>query len=165
MVERAMRTLWRQRGRGRRAGVTIIEVLAAAVILGVGLVGVGSMVTYATISHQKSVNYTVAADRASQELERMREATYTGAVVNTSLFPSPDYTIVNGTQVTFPVSDLKNGAGTITLDEDAEAKVTNPSTGLPYSNLKIATVQITWSGGRFQGGSYKAVTLVANRPK
>jgi Tfp pilus assembly protein PilV len=152
-------------GRRRRAGVTIIEVLAAAVILGVGLVGVGSMVTYATISHQKAVNYTIASDRASQELERIREATYTGAVVGTALFPSSDYHIVNGTQVTFAVSDLKNGTGTITLDEDAQAKVNNPSTGLPYSNLKVATVTITWSGGHFQGGSYTAATLIANRPK
>jgi Tfp pilus assembly protein PilV len=155
---------WR-RGRGRRAGVTIIEVLAAAVVLGVGLVGVGSMVTYATISHQKSVNYTVASDRASQELERIREATYTGALVNTALFPAPSYTILNGTQVSFAVSDLKNGAGTITLDDDVQAKVINPNTGLPYSNLKIATVTITWSGGHFQGGTYTAATLIANRPK
>ncbi len=147
------------------SGTTILEVLIAAVILGVGLVGVGSMVTYGVISHEKSVNYTVAADRASQELERIREATYTGGVVGTALFPAPDYTILNSTQASFTVPDLKNGAGLITLDEDAEAKAINPGTGLPYSNMKIATVTITWSGGHFQGGSYKAVTLIANRPK
>jgi type II secretory pathway pseudopilin PulG len=160
-----MQALWRQRSRGPRAGITILEVLAAAVILGVGLVGVGSMVTYATVSHQKSVNYTVATDRASQEIERIREAGYVGAVVGTNLFPASEYTILNGTQVSFTVPELKQGAGVITLDEDPEAKVTNPSTGLPYANLRVVTVRITWSGGRFAGGSYTATTLIANRPK
>jgi prepilin-type N-terminal cleavage/methylation domain-containing protein len=149
----------------RRAGFTIIEVLATAVILGVGLVGVGSMVTYATISHQKSVNYTVASDRATQELERIREASYVGAVVGTALFPAGTYTIVNSTTASFTVPDLSHGTGLITLDEDSEAKVINPSTGLPYNNLKKAAVTITWSGGHFMGGSYRAVTLIANRPK
>ena len=154
-----------QRGRGRRAGVTILEVLAAAVILGVGLVGVGSMVTYATVSHQKSVNYTVASDRASQEIERIREAGYVGAVVGTGLFPVSDYTILSGTQVSFAESALKDGLGLITLNEDTEATATNPSTGLPYANLRMATVQISWGGSRFTGGSYTATTLIANRPK
>ncbi len=155
------------RGLPRRhtAGLTVIEVLIAAVILGIGLVGVGSMVTYGVISHHKSQNYTVAAARATEELERIREATYGGAVVGTDLFPSAaGYTIVNGTQVSFTVSDLTSGVGLITVADDSEALATNPSTGLPYSNLKRVTVAIGWGGSRYLRGTYTATTLIANRP-
>lgn len=165
-----MRQTWRQmRGFGRasriQSGMTIIEVLLATVILGIGLIGVGSMVTYGVISHQKSQNYTVASARATEELERIREATYTGAVIEATLFPSSaGYTIVNSTQVSFPISDLTGGVGLITLADDSEATATNPSTGLPYSNLKRATVAIGWSGSRYLRGAYTATTLIANRP-
>ena len=62
------------------AGVTILEALATSLILGIGLVGVGSMVTVGVISHRKSVNYTLVAARATQELERVREAGYSSCV-------------------------------------------------------------------------------------
>jgi len=150
--------------RPRRAGVTIIEVLAATAILGIGLVGVGSMVTYGVISHRKSVNYTIAAARATQEIERIRDAGYLGAQIGTALFPSPTYTILSATQVAFTVPELRNGQGRITLSEDAEAQAIDPDTGLPYGNLKQVQVQISWGGSRNLQGSYRVATLIANRP-
>ena len=147
-----------------RAGVTIVEVLATAVILAIGLVGVGSMVTYGVLSHHKSVNYTIAAERATKELERIREAGYLGASASTALFPYGDYTIENGSQVSFPMPDLTSGSGVITISEDSEAQAVNPGTGVPYSNLKRVRVQIFWGGSRYLRGSYEAVTLIANRP-
>lgn len=149
---------------GRGAGVTIIEVLATAALLGIGLVGVGAMVTYGVIAHKKSVNYTIAAARASQELERIRQAGYVGAEIDESLFPSPGYTILDSTRVGFSLPDLREGAGTITIIEDPESLATNPDTGLPYANLKQVQVSISWGGGRTLRGSYQAATLIANRP-
>lgn len=158
----AWRCLMRLRG---QAGVTLIEVLAATVILGIGLVGVGAMVTNGSIAHDKAATYTIAAARASEELERIREAGYLGAQVNDLLFPSAaGYAILDSSHVRFTVNDLKSGSGMITLVEDAEAQATNPSTGQPYSNLKKITVDITWSGGHSTQGSYQVVTLLANRP-
>ena len=147
-----------------KRGITLLEVLFAAVILAVGLVGVSSMVTYGTVSHAKSVNYTIAAERATEEIERIREGGYLGAVVGTGLFPTSRYTIVDPTHVRFTLSDLKDGVGVITLGEDNEAQATNPATGQPYLNMKRVTVVIAWGGSRMLGGSYRAVTLVANRP-
>ena len=155
----------RRHGLGSQAGVTLIEVLAATIILGIGLVGVGAMMTNGSIAHDKAATYTIAAARASEELERIREAGYLGAQINTLLFPSAaGYAIQSATRVTFPVTDLKSGAGAITLVEDTEAQATNPSTGQPYSNLKRITVDITWAGGHSVQGSYQVVTLLANRP-
>lgn len=149
---------------GRGAGVTIIEVLATAALLGIGLVGVGAMVTYGVIAHKKSVNYTIAAARASQELERIRQAGYVGAEVNESLFPSPTYTILDSNRAGFSLPELRDGTGTITIIEDPESLATNPDTGLPYLNLKQVQVNISWGGGRTLRGHYHAATLIANRP-
>ncbi len=149
---------------GRRAGVTIIEVLATAVILGIGLVGVGSMVTYATISHKKSVNYTIAAARAAKELERVREAGYLGATISPALFPEDMYTLQGETVAWFDVDELDNGRGAVIIYQDPEADEINPDTGEPYSNLKRVYVWISWGGNRFLHGSYLGMTMIANRP-
>jgi prepilin-type N-terminal cleavage/methylation domain-containing protein len=148
----------------RRRGFTLLEVLAATLVLGLGLVGVGSMVTYSVVSHEKSVNYTLAAERASAEVERVREAGYLGANISTDLFPTTAYTIASATKVTFAVAELKGGQGSITIDEDAQAKATNPNTGSAYNNMKLVQVAITWTGSRNLSGSYQTATLVANRP-
>jgi prepilin-type N-terminal cleavage/methylation domain-containing protein len=148
----------------RRRGFTLLEVLAATLVLGLGLVGVGSMVTYSVVSHEKSVNYTLAAERASAEVERVREAGYLGAKVTTDLFPAPAYTLASATKVTFTVAELKGGQGSITIDEDAQAKATDPNTGSAYNNMKLVQVAITWTGSRNLSGSYQTATLVANRP-
>jgi adhesin HecA-like repeat protein len=144
--------------------VTIIEVLVASAILAIGLVGVGSIVTYGVVSHRKSVNYTVAEARAVKEMERVRDAKYVGAIVSSTLFPSPDYTILSQTQARFTVSELKNSYGIITITDDVQAQQTNPATGQPYSNLKKVKVEIHWTAGRNLAGSYNAATLIANRP-
>lgn len=149
---------------GSRAGLTLIEVLAASMILGIGLVGVGSLVTYGVVSHRKSVNYTVAAARTVREIERIREAGYLSAEIGPDLFPSPAYTILSSTQVGFPVAELKGGQGSITVIEDPEAQALDPDTGLPYLNLKQVSVHITWGGTSTLAGSYSAATLIANRP-
>jgi len=156
----------RPRGaRGRRAGMTLIEVLAATLILAIGLVGVSGMVTYSVIAHDKAAGYTIAADRATAEIERIRDAGYNGAAVNTTLFPTDDYTLLSATQASFTCSDLKNGHGVITLDLDAVAKAINPDTGQPWSNLKRIDVQLWWMGRHGVDQTLKVSAMLANRPK
>jgi len=143
-------------------GFTLIEVLVAAVVLGIGMVGVSSMVYFGVRSHQKSAEYTIAAERAMQEMERVREAGYGGAIVSIGLFPSTTYQIVNSSTVNFGVSELTNGQGVITIGDDVEAQATNPATGQPYQNMKRVTVTVTWGGVRHPG-SYSLATLIALR--
>ena len=146
------------------AGVTLIEVMAATVITGIGLVGVGSIVTYGVISHRKAVEYTVAAARATKEVERVREAGYLGAESDASLFPAPDYTIISANHVSFSVDGLKDGVGYVTISEDPEAQSINPSTGQSYGNMKQVAVHIFWDRPGEQTGSYSIATLISNRP-
>ena len=150
-------------GGSRNGGFTLIEVLVAAMILAIGMVGVSSMVSYGVLSHQKSARYTIAAERANQEIERIRDSGYLAAVVDALHFPSP-YQIVNSTTVSFDVAELPGGHGTIVIADDPHALSVNPSTGAPYSNLKQVSVFVTWSGSPRVAGSYGVATLITNRP-
>jgi prepilin-type N-terminal cleavage/methylation domain-containing protein len=156
----------RRRGvRARRAGMTLIEVLAATAILAIGLVGVSAMVTYSVIAHDKAACYTIASDRAIAEIERIRDAGYNGAAVNTTLFPTDDYAILNTTQASFTCSDLRSGRGLITVDLDAAAQAINPNTGQPWSNLKRIDAQIWWRGQHGAEQTLEISAMLANRPK
>ncbi len=44
-----------------RSGFTIIEVMVTIAVLSIGLVAVGSMITYGTIAHSDAQNLTVAS--------------------------------------------------------------------------------------------------------
>jgi prepilin-type N-terminal cleavage/methylation domain-containing protein len=149
---------------GNRKGLTLPEMLMATLLLGIGLTGVGGMFTAGVIANQKAANITAAAHRASQEIERIRDAQFKGATIDASHFPSPRYTIISGTRVRFPVDNLNDGIGYIDLDLDSEAKVIDPNTGLMLDNMKKATISITWGGGKPVRGSYSVTTLIANRP-
>ena len=148
----------------RSGGFTLIEVLVAAMVLGIGLVGVSSMVYYGVLSHQKSANYTIAGEKAMQEMERIRDAGYLGALVDLAHFPSPSYQIVNASTVSFGVPELTSGLGVITIAEDSQAQAINPATGQPYLNMKQVSVAVSWGGSQRLRGSYNLATLISNRP-
>jgi prepilin-type N-terminal cleavage/methylation domain-containing protein len=149
---------------GNRKGLTLPEMLMATLLLGIGLTGVGGMFTAGVISNQKAANITAAVHRASQEVERIRDAGFFGGTIDAVNFPSPEYDIISGTRVGFPVDNLNDGYGYIDLDLDSEAKLIDPSTGLTINNLKTLQVSISWGGGRTVRGSYSITTLIANRP-
>jgi len=136
--------------------VTIPELLVMVVILAIGFVGVAGMFVAGYTSAKKASNYTIAANRVTQEIERMRDAGFLGAVIDSYHFPSPRYQIVSSTRATFAVPELKNGQGSVTIGLDSEAQI--------LDNLKRVNVTITWGGGKQMSGTYSITTLVANRP-
>lgn len=141
-----------------------MELLMAALLLGIGLTGAAGMFTAGLISNRKAAYITAAAHRSAQEIERLRNAGFLGAVVDYTQFPYPDYHIVSPTQVGFTVSELPQGTGNIYVDLDTEAQAINPDTGLQFDNLKQVRVVITWGGARSVRGSYSITTFLANRP-
>lgn len=58
--------------RRRQRGVTLVEVLVAIVIMGVGLIGVAAMQTTALSNNQSSLEYATVAALTQGMVERMR---------------------------------------------------------------------------------------------
>lgn len=144
-------------------GFSLIELLAVVFILGVGLASVSMLFVAGTISSSKSRRMNTAADAAQRQMERLRSAGFSGCIIDEDVFSSTDgYTIVTQNtdatgQVSFDVSGLPNGHGTIDIAHyDSGAGI--------YPNLKDITVTVTWTGGGPTAGRTVLRTLIANRP-
>jgi len=126
------------------------------------LVGAAGMFTAGIVSSRKAANETAAANRATQELERIRDGGYLGAVIDTAHFLSPRYTIVSSSKATFTVPELSNGAGELTIDTDTAAQPVDPNTGFMIGNLKrVMSHSLGWR--RKSACSYSVTTLISNR--
>jgi len=149
---------------GNNKGLSVLELLMVTLLLGIGLTGVAGMFTAGVISNRKAAHVTTAANRAAQEMERLRDGGFLGAVVDYDHFPYLNYCILSSTRAGFLVEELPQGYGTIDIDLDPEAQVIDPNTGLYVGNMKRVRVVINWGGARPVRGSYSVTTLLANRP-
>ena len=145
-------------------GLSLLELLMVTLLLGIGLTGVAGMFTVGVISNRKAAHITAAANRANEEMEKVRDCGFLGAVVDYDHFPYPHYYLLSSTRAGFQVEELPQGYGTIDIDLDPEAKVIDPNTGLYVGNMKRVRVVISWGGARPIRGSYSVTTLLANRP-
>ena len=148
----------------RRSGFTLIELLVTTVLLALGLIALSTLFVAGIVSSMKAERIEMATNRMRQELERMRSAGYSGALIDPAVFKSTDgYTLTEThTDLTgvasFTEPSLPSGTGTV------EIRYYNPGTGI-YANLKRISVQVSWGGGRRTQGSVYATTLIANRPQ
>ena len=148
---------------GRRSGFSLIELLVTVVLLAIGLVALSSLFVVGIISDMKAERIQVATNRARQELERVRSAGYSGALIHTDVFkPGDGYTIVEQNPdltgaVGFTDPRLPASSGTVRIRYyDSGAGV--------YPNLKQVSVTLSWGGGRRTQGTVRSDTLLANRP-
>ena len=152
-----------KRGAPRRSGFSLIELLVVIVIISLGLVSISTMFVGAIISDMKAERISYANDRAIKEMERLRGATFSNAVVDTTVFrPADGYTILsqgaNGSGVVaFAVPELPQATGRVAIT------YYNPGTGI-YPNLKQIAVSLSWLGGKSARGSVVLTTFIGNRP-
>ena len=148
----------------RRSGFTLIELLVTTVVLALGLIALSTLFVAGIISDMKAERIQIATNRMRQELERMRSAGYSGALIDSTVFKAADgYTITESQPnltgiASFTEPSLPGGTGTV------EIRYYNPGTGI-YANLKQVSVALSWGGGRRTQGSVYATTLLANRPQ
>jgi type II secretory pathway pseudopilin PulG len=147
----------------RRSGFTLIELLVTIVILMVGLVALSTLFVAGIVSDLKAERIQVATNRVRQELERMRSAGYSGALIDADVFkPGDGYTIVEQHpdctgRVSFADPRLPSSSGTL------EIRFYDSGAGV-YPNLKRVSVSLAWGGGKRTQGTVYANTLIANRP-
>jgi len=151
------------RARRRIRGFSLIELLAAVFILGVGLTSVSTLFVAGLISTRKAQRVSVALNATQQHAERLRSAGFSGCIVDSDIWTSEDgYTILEQNadltgRIGFGIPELPNGQGEISIEfYDGGSGV--------YPNLKTVSVSVTWLGGGPTGGSTVLRTLVANRP-
>jgi prepilin-type N-terminal cleavage/methylation domain-containing protein len=147
----------------RRSGFTLIELLVTVVLLSVGLVALSSLFVVGIISDMKAERVQIATNRVRQELERMRSAGYSGALIDPEVFkPADGYTITESHAdltgiASFSEPLLPDSAGAV------EIRYYDSGAGI-YPNLKSVSVSLSWRGGRRTQGAVCASTLLANRP-
>jgi len=126
----------------RRGGFTLIECLVAALILGIGLIGVAGMFTYATLSEKKAAYLAQARDIAQQTLEDVRARGY-------AYFTQPSGV------TTVPTAGLPRATGSLAWQPYPDSA--------SEKGLKLVSLNLTWDWAGTTGGKYYVTTLVSEK--
>ena len=124
------------------AGFSLIECLVAILILGIGVVGVAGMFTYASVSEKKASFMAKAREVADNTLESVRVDGYAG---------------------------LSGSAGSRSIATPGLPRATGViawqsyPTGSGENGLKLVAVNINWQWSKATSGKYRAATLVSEQ--
>jgi type IV pilus assembly protein PilV len=124
----------------KMGGFSLIECLVAIVILGIGVVGVAGMFTYASVSEKKASFMAKAREVADDAIEDVRVNGYAG------------FSGTSGSR-TIATPGLPRSTGVIAWQP-------YPSAGSD-TGLKLVAININWHWSRATSGKYRAVTLVS----
>lgn len=144
-------------------GFTLIEMIVVIFILAVGLTSVASLFLAGIVSSRQAQRMAAATYEAQRQMERIRSAGFGNCVVDPEIFkPTEGYEIIEVHSdktglMSFPVPQLPQGQGLLGIE------YYNPGAGI-YSNLKVVTVTITWTGSDPTGGQTVLTSFLANRP-
>ena len=127
---------------GKVAGFSLIECLVAILILGIGVVGVAGMFTYAAVSERKASFMAKAREVADDALEDVR--------VN-------GYASFNGASGSREIATpgLPRSHGVVAWQP-------YPSSGAD-TGLKLVAINIDWRWSTATSGAFRAVTLVSQQ--
>lgn len=146
--------------------MTLVEILVAILILGVGIVGLSNLYLATMWTYQKARNLSLATQRAELELENIQRqaATAYTALTDTSkpLIPACYSAVIysalpSGRGVSFKVPGLPGGSGKITITTDPFKK-NRPED----AKLASASIVITWTGSKRGQSNVSLTTLITN---
>jgi len=127
-------------GPAGRGGFSLLECLAATLILGIGIVGVASMFTCAGASEREAAHLARARAITDQAFESIRAQGY---ACLTGAFGSQE----------IPTPGLPDGNAVLAWQP-------YPNSGVEQG-LKLVALNLTWRGVGQRTGHYWAVTLVS----
>ncbi len=128
--------------RPQLGGFSLIECLVAILVLGVGVVGVAGMFTYASVSERKASLMAEAREMADDAVESVRINGYGGLAG------------VSGSR-TIATPGLPRSHGTVAWQP-------YPSGGAD-TGLRLVAVDIDWEWSSATSGSFHTVTLVSEQ--
>ncbi len=118
----------------KTSGFTLLEVLMAAVILAVGLLGLAAMQTAAIKANYQAKKHTLATSLAESQLEAYRNMSYDAIPSGTIT----DTNVISG--------DVGNFTRTVTIENDT-----------PVAGLKTITVSVSWNDGKLRTTTLKTI--------
>jgi hypothetical protein len=157
----------------KRHGITMAEVLAALLILGIGIVGVAQMYVASMITYKKSLTVAIATERAQKELELISKIPYTKIIsghVSSYYVPHSDY--LNFQSVSYsengnigykwsyctPQSELPHDNGINRSNVIIKALQFNGN-----KNIYKVVININWQGYRGVDQNITLTSLLANK--
>ena len=163
----------------RQRGFTITEVAFAIIILGMMATLFGAVFPMTIRGAQHSSNYAQAAMIAQHKMDQIRSAGF-GNLSQSQLqslqvidpaqpsgFPQA---VTGGATYSFTAADSLVNDGTTQgyfppgsqgLVTVADYASVHSGSGVPAGLLTQITVQVSWTGGAYAGGSYSTTTLLA----
>ncbi len=167
------------RRRASEKGMSLLEVMVAAVVLMIGMVGVLSLFSYAVVTMNFSDEEMIARQKAREALEGVvgarNSASYSWDDINNApagIFVSTATTMTNPGPDGIVNTNDDSGVESITLPNgktrvlsDFKRQITiAPATvgGLPSSTLRTITVTITYPRGQFGTGTYQAIGYISS---
>jgi len=134
---------------GNQRGMTVVEVMVAVVILGVGLAALSSAIPIAAYGIQEGNQLSTAVFLANQRMEQVRNSTWQAS-------PAVDKLGVSASSTSAPVS------GEVTTFPD-ESSVAAPYTGYRRT-VRICDVGVGWCNGTVYTGLRQVTVTVSYRP-
>jgi prepilin-type N-terminal cleavage/methylation domain-containing protein len=116
-----------------RRGFTLVEMMIALVLFGVGMMALAQVLPNGLSVRDKARRMSVATSMAQEEIERLRDLPYNHADLAAGTHSDPDNPIENAfnrswqVQTDTPVTDMKRVAVTVTFvtdSADSQAVVT-----------------------------------------
>ncbi len=164
-------------------GFTVVDVLAACVILGIALVGLLTAVPTGTLAVQQGGTTSTATFLAEQRLEQVKAAPWTTlATPGDCIGVSPGSPNPNAAPAVAPGQSCTNGgpllpAGTVTFADETpvanwptynrivratDCGVAPGCSGIQNASLRLVTVTVTYVGG-VQTGAQAVVSLLVSQ--
>ncbi|MDX6771086.1 MAG: prepilin-type N-terminal cleavage/methylation domain-containing protein [Elusimicrobiota bacterium] len=151
-----------------RSGVTLVELMVAAVILAVAILGLTATFGGVQRALQASKNKTLASNLAQEKMQILKQKNYYQVLVTTDPAYNTDYTpALAYDSGYFPPESLREGGVSYTrytfvqvAQENSGALITLAPT-TPDTGMKLVTVSVTWT----QGGEkrrYSVTSLMSN---
>lgn len=138
-----------------QAGVTLVELMVAAAVLSVGILGLVGSFGLIQRSIQSSKNKTLAANLAQEKMQILKQKNYYQVLISTDPAYRTDYSpSIPYDAGYFPPEHVLEGGVRFTrltyvqvAREDSGVVVTLPP-GTPDTGMKLITITVLWSQGK-----------------
>jgi hypothetical protein len=156
-------------GRLKEAGVSLVEVMIASAIIGIGILGAISAFKYIALSTQNSKSRSLASNLAQEKMQILKQQSYHRILVTTSTAYRTDFTpSIPYDSGYYPAESILEGGIRYTRltyiqvarENSGVIQILPPTT--PDTGMKLITINVIWRDGT--ESKHLTLTNVASNP-